>query len=498
MARSLILPLQWRQLHQALCPKAHTLRHHGAQACTALAVTNSNTTTSKRPFHTTQPRSAFRPPRRSPSVRIQERRGTGEVEHVLVAPDGVKLDRDGFSNFYCTAHVEPTLAEFKQFTRQLYETYDHLIPPGVNLATFGSVGEQLIRLSHSQLPSASLVRSISIDVDAVYRIAFVLRALSKGHYVYQWALTSCAKAHSRRALVDLVNRYVSTEGVDVYENTECIAQIKDLALKDEFPHAIMLYAKLLIWRGENGQAARLLEQKILPYLQPVSRHPPIWEDITLLDDFDSPWRMYAIAVEKEQGLAGIQRATRRAALEFYDPLAMTDYAISVLETDQPNKYEVYESYMAAAALGQHTPACLYLANLYYRISQGEFTTEAERDAKEREEAYAARSAWMRRFEPIEKWVNTLFNQPLDRKSYRMLAMDWYELAFDKGDSEAGYILALLYREDGDMEKSRDMYKLIARRGFPASLSKKGLKEMRDKWEDQTFKPGLPPKLLRLA
>ncbi|CAG8287333.1 unnamed protein product [Penicillium nalgiovense] len=498
MARPLILPLQWRQLHQALCPKAHTLRHNGVQAC-ARAVTNSNTTTSKRPFHNTQARSAVGPPRRSPSVRMQERKGTGAVSgDVLVTSNGQGLDRDGFWNRYCVAHVEPTLAEFKEFTRQMYETYDYLLPPGVNMATFGSVGEQLIRLSHSRFPSASLIRSISVDADAVYRISFVLRTLSKGRYIYQWALTGCAKAHSRRALVDLVNQYINIEGVDIYRNSEPIAQIKDLALKDEFPQAIMLYAKLLIWRGEHGQAARLLEQKILPYLQPVSTPPPLWEDIKLLDDFESPWRMYAIAVEKEQGLQGILNATRRAALEFHDPLAMTDYAISVLETDEPHKYEVYESYMAAAALGQHPLACFYLANLYYRISQGEFTTEAERDAKKREATYAQRRAWLRRFEPIEKWVNTLFNQPLDRKSYRILAMDWYELAFDMGNNESGYILALLLREDGEMERSREVYNLTAQMGLPTSLSKKGLKLMEDKWEDQTFKPGPPPQLLRLA
>ncbi|KAJ5405622.1 hypothetical protein N7465_006906 [Penicillium sp. CMV-2018d] len=496
MARPLISPLQWRQLNQALCPTAHTLRHHRAQACTARAVTNSNTTTSKRPFHTTQTRSAIRPSRKAPSVRKEARQGV--PRNVLVARGGVKLDRDGFWNSYCTAHVEPTLAEFKQFTRQLYETYQNLIPPGVNVATFGSVGEQLIRLSHSQLPSASLVRSISIDVDAVYRIALILADLQKGQFVYQWALTSCAKANSRRALVELVNRYIDTEGVDIYQNTECIAKVKDLALKDEFPHAMMLYAKLLIWRGENAEAARLLEQKILPYLQTTRKRPPLWEDIKMLDNFDSPWRMYAVAVEKEEGLAGIQRATRRAALEFHDPVAMTDYAISVLETEATNKYEVYESYMSAAALAGHTPACFHLANFYYRTFQGEFTTEAERNAKGREEANAARSALLRRFEPIANWVYTLFNQPMDRETYRMLAMDWYELAFDKGNNEAGYILAMLFREDGNMEKSREVYNLTAKMGFPDSLSKKSLVEMRDKWEDQTFNPGLPPKLLSLA
>ncbi|KGO71073.1 Tetratricopeptide-like helical [Penicillium italicum] len=458
--------------------------------------TMDNTTTSKRPFHATQTRSAIRPSRKAPSVRKDENKGV--PRNVLVARGGVKLDREGFWNSYCTAHVEPTLVEFKQFAREFYEAYQTLIPPGVNLATFVSVGEQLIKLSHSQLPSASLVRSISIDVDAVYRISLILADLQKGQYIYQWALTSCAKANSRRALVELVNRYISTEGVDIYQNTECIAKVKDLALKDEFPHAIMLYAKLLIWRGENAEAARLLEQKILPFLQPTSKRPSIWEDIQLLDNFDSPWRMYAVAVEKEQGLAGIQRATRRAAVEFHDPIAMTDFAISVLEMDGPNKYEVYESYMAAAALGGHTPACFHLANFYYRTSQGEFTTEAERNAKKREEANAARNALLQRFEPLANWAYTLFNQPMDRETYRMLAMDWYELAFDKGSNEAGYILAMLFREDGDMEKSREVYNLTAKKGLPTTVPKKGLVEMRDKWEDQSFQPGLPPKLLRLA
>lgn len=348
------------------------------------------------------------------------------------------------------------------------------------------------------LNGSVLIMHFVIDVDAIYRISILLADLQKGHHVYQWALTGCAKAHSRRAIVHLVNRYISTPGVDIYRNTEGIAQVKDLALKDEFPHAIMLYAKLLIWRGENTEAARLLEQKILPYLQPTSKYPSLWEDIKMLDNFDSPWRMYAVAVEKEQGLEGIQKATRRAALEFHDPVAMTDYAISVLETEATNKYEVYESYMAAAALAGHTPACFHLANFYYRTSQGEFTTEAEINAKEREEANAARSALLRRFEPIANWVYTLFNQPKDRETYRMLAMDWYELAFDKGNSEAGYILAMLFREDGNMEKSREVYKITAEKGLPTSLSKKSLVEMRDKWEDQTFNPGLPPKLLRLA
>jgi hypothetical protein len=336
------------------------------------------------------------------------------------------------------------------------------------------------------------------DVDAVYRIALTLAEIQNGQYIVQWALTSCAKANSRRALVALMARYMDSKNVDIYRNTEYMARVKDLAIKDEYPHAIMLYAKLLIWRGEHEQAARLLEQKILPYLQPTRSIPAYWEDIMLAGRFDSPWRLYAAAVEKERGLEGIQSTTRRAAVEFHDPVAMTDYAITLLETEAPHKYEEYESFVTSAALAGHAPACFYLANFYYRTSQGEFLTEAERHSKKREEDNAARSAWSRPFEPISNWVYTMFNQPMDHKTYRKLAMDWYELAFDRGNNEAGYILAMLFREDGDMEKSREMYKRTAEMGLPTSLSKKSLLEMKDKWEDRTVNPGLPPKLLRIS
>ncbi|CAI7620149.1 unnamed protein product [Penicillium glandicola] len=497
MARPLVSPLQWRQLHQALCPKTHMLRHNGAQACTARAIANnSNTTTSKRPFHTTQSRSIVGPNRQSPSVRKQNRR-IRSPEEVYETPGGVGLDRDGFWNGACAAHVEPTLAEFKQAAGDIYKYYRDSMPPGVNLATYMDVCEQLIRLSHLHAPTASQIRSISTDVDAVFRIAVTLADFQLG-IIYQWALTGCAKAKSRRALVTLVNRYIKLKGVDIYRDTESIAQVKDLALKDEYPHAIMLYAKLLIWRGENTKAIELLEQKIMPYLQPTSKVPPHWEDITLNGALGSPFRLYAVAVEKEQGLDGIRRVMRRAATEFHDPVSMNDLAITLLEKEDPDRYVIYERFMLASALGGHAPATFFLANLYYRISQGEFTTEAERHAKEREKANATRGAWLRPFEPIANWVYMLFNQPLERETYRNLAIDWYELAFDQGNNEAGFILAMLLREDGEMEKSREVYNLTAQRGLPTSLSKKGLEEMKNKWEDQTFNPGLPPKLLRLT
>ncbi|KAJ5794381.1 Tetratricopeptide-like helical [Penicillium paradoxum] len=334
-----------------------------------------------------------------------------------------------------------------------------------------------------------------VDVDAVYRISLSLFRLPRnGAGIYEWALTSCAKANSRRALVQLVNRYLNLEGVDIHRNTEWIAMIKDLALVDEFPPAILTYVKLLSWRGENAAAAELLEQKILPYIKPTRIRPVPYEDLTMGGAMDSPLRMYGLAIAETQGVEGVKNAMRRAALEFHEPIALTELAIIQLESED---WDLYEQYMSLAAVSAYIPACFYLANFYYRISQGEIPSREERVKKRLEEKSAAKP-WTRLFEPLSKWIDRTANKPMDRQTYRKLAMDWYELAFELGKNDAGFILAMLFREDGQMELSRAIYDNVIQQGLPTSVSKKGLLEMESKWNDPTFNPGLPPQLLKMS
>jgi hypothetical protein len=76
----------------------------------------------------------------------------------------LSVDRDGFWWGALSADVNIMLGEFEEAAHILYEMSNemNLIPPGVNFATFKSVGEQVIRKSHSELPSAKSVRTISI------------------------------------------------------------------------------------------------------------------------------------------------------------------------------------------------------------------------------------------------------------------------------------------------------------------------------------------------
>lgn len=160
MACTAVNSLQWRQLYQAIASKAYTPQFHGAHAFASHTVIhNSNTTTLRRSFHGTPSRSAVRPSRRSPSARRAKR---DPPPNVLGTGSGLRLDREGFFNYILSPDVHQTLATFEQLKVLLYDTAGPMLPPGVNMTTFEHVCRQLIILSHTVVPSASVVRGISI------------------------------------------------------------------------------------------------------------------------------------------------------------------------------------------------------------------------------------------------------------------------------------------------------------------------------------------------
>jgi TPR repeat protein len=333
------------------------------------------------------------------------------------------------------------------------------------------------------------------DVDAVYRIAFMLMVLPKGQLVLEWTRNACAQAKSRRALTEVVNRYIEIPVIDIHRNNEWIATVKDFALVDGYPQAIMLYAKILTWRGETAQAASLMEKEILPYISPVARKPVVWKDLTLYGTMDSPLRLYSLAIADTKGIAAAAELVRRAAIEYAEPIALTEIAIAQLET---NNFEKYEEYMTMAASAGYGNACYHLANYYYRVSTGEFAS-AEEEAVKRKQARSAEGAGLfGSLDGIREWAGSLVHKPLTRKDYLKLASEWYNVAFATGVSNAGFILALISRNAGDLEESRMMYDAVPQENLLKYLPAKALRELDTRWDDPTFEPGLPPKLLRLG
>ncbi|OQD79180.1 hypothetical protein PENANT_c059G11493 [Penicillium antarcticum] len=467
MAKPSLSPAQWRQACRAINPNVHGVCDTRLSARAAPAINNvTAATTTKRPFYTTQPRS-IAGGRKTPHLHNGSlQRATSRV---LKSKQGVHLDRDGFFNLKSGADVAKVVREFQDSVKETYEAASSILPPGIGLTSFKSVGERLLKAIHAGHPSAAAIQSISIDVDAVYRIGHVVAG--RNFVFREWIQSACAKAGSRRAVVFLVSRYMRLDGIDIHRNNEWTTQVQELALKEDFPPALLVWAELLTWRGQTKEASKILEERVLPFVQSTRSIPKPWTDLTLDGTVSSPWRLYALA--NADDTEKVKEAINRAALEFGEPVALTELAIDALanrqvgddfiktfmDTDKNawEAFEKYEQYMSMAATAGHDKACFYLAN----------------------------------------W----WNKPMERSEYRKLSMDWHELALQRGDNpSSALILALLFREDGLMDESRKMYDQAAAFGLPMVLPRKGLIELEDNWDNPEYTPPMKKiavKLMRL-
>ncbi|KAJ5353836.1 hypothetical protein N7541_006400 [Penicillium brevicompactum] len=483
MANPSHLRPSWRQINQALSSP------HPAYIARANPSTSYHRGASLRPFHTTPTQSAR--PRQSPSVRRANASSTpAHLSLPHTTKGGQRLDRDGFWWARIGRDPNPMLEDFAAIAPILYQASSNhgLIPPSVTFNTYKNVSEQLITLAYTEYAGAFNIKTVSTDVDAIFRIATSLVPLPSGPALREWAKSACARGKSRRALVELVNKYIEIDSVDIHRNTEWIALVKDFALKDEYPQAIMLYAKILTWRGEGAQAAELLEEKILPYIRASPRQPQNpFCDITLGGGIDSPLRLYGLAISATKGIDEVSKVMERAALEFSEPIALTELAISHLEGKD---WDRYEELMSMAATSGYKPACFYLANYYLRMSKGEYLTRQERAEVIRGEP----TGWMKTLEPLRLWIDSIVYNPLDRTAYRNLAKEWYMIAQIEKPT-AALILAMMEREEGHITESRSMFERVSRDDYLTELPEKAIRQLDQNWDDPDYEPEYPLKFM---
>lgn len=145
----------WRQLNKALPP-------HPAYIARAKPFTPCHRSASSRPFHTTPTRSAR--PRQSPNVRAANSSKIPANHSLpLTAKDGQRLDRDGFWWAMIGRDHVPQLELFRPVAPAIYNSALQIgmIPPGVSLATYINVCEQLIKAAHSEYAGAYNIKTIS-------------------------------------------------------------------------------------------------------------------------------------------------------------------------------------------------------------------------------------------------------------------------------------------------------------------------------------------------
>ncbi|KAJ5693224.1 hypothetical protein N7462_002647 [Penicillium macrosclerotiorum] len=494
---------QWLKIRQTL--SAHnpavlnySANYHSVPSAKPLTLTTTSNgiSVTRRSFHSTPTRNAKPNSRPAPRLRSKTRetqtaRGIGKAGAEHVSHQGMFMPR-------LEGNREQGLLWFEQHADSIYDAavQDGYLPSAISLATFKDVGTKLIRASVSDKPNVQAIRKISVDVDTVFRIGFLI---SSNSWLREWILTSCAMAKARLAVVMTQARLIKwTQAPPRNEWTELVEQLA----KEGYPPAIALHAKILGLRGKYEEAFKLLENEVLPYLSPTRRTKPIFEDITVSKLVDSPWRTYALLHEAYNDLHDspdsrrkADEATRIAALDYNDPDALAEYA-SIMMNEK--NLDMYEQCMSRAAGAGHAKACFFLANFYYLTYHGVYPTNAERAAGQSaatnapapdDDAALNPSFW----KAPRQWLSSLTSPFLARTQYRQLALEWYMLARAYKDHNAAFMLALLSREMGMVEEGAAIL-LESEQHLDASFTQR-IQDLKANWDDPKYVPSVPKKIL---
>ena len=283
-----------------------------------------------------------------------------------------------------------------------------------------------------------------------------------------------------------------------------------------FPPAMILQAKILGLCGQYAEAFELMEKRVLPFLEPTRRRPPLFLDITMDDVFESPWRVYALlhasyddAFDSPESRQKADEATRIAALEYNDRNALIEYA-SIMMSEK--KYDKYEESMSKAATLGSKKAILYIANFYYQVYLGRFPTAANVHASAKSQSQDPPPAEVTTNAPTSSdqpgpsskansltsvfgWISSFFNQSIPRPAYRNLALDWYYLGHAYKIPQASFMLALMAHEEGEPLENSDFLMNGCKYLDDHPEFGPRIAELKENWYNTQYVPRLSSKML---
>ncbi|KAJ5293203.1 uncharacterized protein N7443_009156 [Penicillium atrosanguineum] len=491
MMRPAISLRQWTRLRQSLslssaAPNLHAILLTPSANPLALQKQNPG---SKRTFHNTRAQHAARKAPMSPAARAKRRDTTIQSYDMpeLMGRSGSKvMNRDGFFMACLGDALDPDVhdAWYKRHFDSIPFEFDKaiedgFIPKAISFKTFKTVKTKLMDAALSARPNAQAIRAISV---------------------------ACAMAKARIPLILVTKR--AMEFSKVPSRTEWTTEIEKLAVQG-YPPALVLHAKMLGLRGEHKDAIDLLEQEVLPFITPTQQLPKFFDDIMLMGQLESPWRLYALFLARYDAIHNDPEARRKsdeaiktAAIEYHDPDALLEYAFMMMNE---NNLDSYEEAMLKSATSGNGSACFFLANFYYLTYHGKYPTRGER-AKQYASGQAEPSKEMaktkssgpastskKQSSQLWTWVTSFFGQSMKREEYRALAQDWYQVAYHHGNKRAAFMLGLLCREDGDLadgfnyltDADMENDKYFADR----------LLELKANWLEKDYSPKVPKRML---
>ncbi|KAJ5745227.1 hypothetical protein N7520_010409 [Penicillium odoratum] len=510
---------QWLYFRKALAPTSAIIDLPRASSLTPanLLKANSHAIRTTRPFHSTSSKQAKVRARPAPAAKRAREQKQRETNFRAawdpmsgVAGTGLLMEPLRVFKPEYVGTMEEMLHKHETHSKWAYAaaTRDGLIPSAISEKTYKDVGDQLIRAAWDSRADEGkdIIRAISTDVDAIYRIGWMVSAESKAFR--QWLNLACAGAGAALPLVIFTRNTISDTHAPEHD-TVLFKRLFELA-DHGYPPAILLQAKIMHLRGQHEASAKLLEEKVLPYLSPTARKPLPFEDICLGGLMESPYRLYALilatmgeAKTSKEYRAKADEALRVAALEYNEPAALIEYASLMMNK---NNLEMYEECMSKAATQGEGSACFYLANFYYLTHQGVYPTRGEQKPTRANPDPVAN--WKpidvdskAEIEPpkklskqIVKHLKGLFNRSMSRAEYHRLALSWYyQAAAWNGELRASFMHALLSREMGLMTEGRQMLELSHMEYDPV-YSKK-VADLKANWFNKDYEPSVPKKML---
>lgn len=303
-----------------------------------------------------------------------------------------------------------------------------------------------VNISHS---GHSLVlikkRVYKTDTAAIAGIAGVLLRSASHKELASFMLSFTSKLNEPTAAYYLACELLRHSRI-LNSASPALTHLRNIALLGKDPRAMILHGEVLERRGEKGGALRMY-QKAMDITGPSNSKG---EDLSMNGLIPSVWIAYGTLAAEMGNLKAARSALEKGAFEFDEPSAY--YEVAERFTENKNSEE-YRDYMMKAAQSGYHDASLRLGKYYIRRSI-KLRIKSEKKGDNRVDC---------------------------QRHNRDMAFEWLDVAANAGVGEAAVLIAVLAREDGQLEKGLDYLELARQdpRAKPNELAK-----LKEHWSNE--------------
>ena len=253
-----------------------------------------------------------------------------------------------------------------------------------------------------------------------------------------WVIQRLADAGEPISVIYLVNQLLRFTGP--IKKTPTVAKLESIAMKGEIPQAMVVHG-LILQRGNRMEEAISWFEKAMTVSKPVTPTQSI--DALLFFKIPQAWKAYGSAKSDMGDLESARKAVAVGAFEYDNEIA---YSLLAPDALRAGDLEKYEQCLTKAAMGDDPKSCYELGNLYLATY---LANERRNSTRLGEESSS----------PQDAIYCGAFSKKYKIHEYRKLAVEWYEVAIAGGYSRAAIVMALMLRDERELDKGLEYLSL---------------------------------------